>query len=109
MRTELDIARNRKLLDASRAQVFSDVDSAYATLNSTLTLLRPYKSKYLPIAVKVRDTVSYAYQRGAATLIDFLDAQKSYRDTELSYLNLVGSYLTAAGQLNQAVGSEAIR
>ena len=109
LRTELDVARNRKLLDASRAQVFSDVDSAYATLNSTLTLLRPYKSKYLPIAVKVRDTVSYAYQRGAATLIDFLDAQKSYRDTELSYLNLVGSYLTAAGQLNQAVGSEAIR
>ena len=108
LRTELDVTRNRRLLEASRAQVFSDVDSAYATLNSSLALLRPYKSKYLPIAAKVRDTVSYAYQRGAATLLDFLDAQKSYRDTQLSYLNLVGSYLSAASQLNEAVGREAI-
>ncbi len=108
LRTELDITRNQRLLEASRAQVFSDVDSAYATFNSTLTLLRPYKSKYLPIAAKVRDTVSYAYQRGAATLIDFLDAQKSYRDIQLSYLNLIGSYLTAANQVNQSVGREAI-
>lgn len=109
LRTELDVTRNQRLLEASRAQVFSDVDSAFATLNSTVSLLRPYKSKYLPIAAKVRDTVSYAYQRGAATLLDFLDAQKSYRDIQLSYLNLVGSYLTAARQLNQAVGSEAIQ
>ncbi len=109
LRTELDVTRNERLLDASRAQVFSDVDSAYATLNSTLNLLRPYKSKYLPMSAKIRDTVSYAYQRGAATLLDFLDAQKSYRDTELSYLNLIGTYLTAASQLNEAVGNEAIQ
>ena len=46
-RTRLDITRNEKLRDAAQAQVFSDVDSAYATLNSTVTLLRPYKAKYL--------------------------------------------------------------
>ena len=109
LRTELDVKRNQRLLDATKSQVFSDVDSAYATLNSTLNLLRPYKAKYLPMSAKIRDTVSYAYQRGAATLLDFLDAQKSYRDTELNYLNLVGSYLTAAGQLNEAVGNEAIQ
>ncbi len=109
LRTDLDITRNRRLLEASRAQVFADVDSSYATLNSTVTLLRPYKSKYLPMAAKVRDVVSYAYQRGAATLLDFLDAQKSYRDVRLNYLNLVGSYLTAASQLNQSVGREAIQ
>ena len=60
------------------------------------------------MAGKVRDTVSYAYQRGAATLIDFLDSQKSYRDVQLTYLNLVGSYLTAINQLNEAVGREII-
>lgn len=108
LRTELDITRNQRLLDASQAEVLSDVNSAYATLNGTLDLLRPYKNKYLPMAGKVRDIVSYAYQRGASTLIDFLDAQKSYRDTQLSYLNLIGSYLTAAGQLNEAVGQEVI-
>jgi cobalt-zinc-cadmium efflux system outer membrane protein len=56
----------------------------------------------------VRDTVSYAYQRGGATLLDFLDAQQSYRNVELNYLNLVGTFLATAGQLNMAVGKEAL-
>jgi cobalt-zinc-cadmium efflux system outer membrane protein len=108
-RTQLDIGRNERLRDATLAQVFSDVDSAYAMLNADLTLLRPYQADYLPRAVKVRDTVAYAYQRGGASLLDFLNAQSDYRGIELSYLNLVGSYLTAASQLNLAVGREVIQ
>ena len=104
LRTKLDIERNERLLDAAHAQVFSDVDSAYATLNSNLTLLRPYKSKYLEQAVRVRDTISFSYQHGGASLLDFLSAQSEYRAVELAYVNLVGSYLTAAAQLNMAVG-----
>ena len=109
LRTQLDITRNEKLRDATQAQVFSDIDSAYATLNSNVTLLRPYKTKYLQVAVRVRDTVSFAYERGGASLLDFLNAQSDYRSIELNYLNLVGSYLTAAGQLNLAVGREVIQ
>ncbi|HYL14938.1 MAG TPA: TolC family protein [Terriglobales bacterium] len=106
LRTQLDISRNERLRDATEAQVFSDVDSAYATLNSNLALLRPYKEKYLLQAVRVRDTVSFAYQHGGASLLDFLNAQNDYRSVQLNYLNLVGSYLTAANQLNLAVGRE---
>jgi outer membrane protein, heavy metal efflux system len=109
LRTELDMKRNEKLRDATRAQVFSDVDSAYATLNSNLALLRPYKSKYLQTAVKVRETVSFAYQRGGASLLDFLNAQNDYRTIQLNYLNLVGAYLTSASQLNLAVGREVVQ
>jgi len=109
LRTELDMKRSEKLRDAARAQVFSDVDSAYATLNSNLTLLRPYKAKYLQTAVKVRETVSFAYQHGGASLLDFLNAQNDYRSIQLNYLNLVGSYLTSASQLNLAVGREVIQ
>ena len=108
LRTQLDIDRNQRLLDATKAQVFSDVDSAYAVLNSTLALLRPYKEKYLQQAVRVRDTVSFAYQHGGASLLDFLQAENDYRTVELNYVNLVGSYLTAASQLNLAVGREVI-
>jgi outer membrane protein, heavy metal efflux system len=109
LRTQQDIARNERLRDAATAQVFSDVDSAYATIESNLTLLRPYKETYLKEAVEVRDTVSFAYTRGGASLLDFLQAQQDYRSTQLNYLNLVGSYLTAAAQLNMAVGQEVIR
>jgi len=109
LRTQLDISRNEKLRDATEAQVLSDVDSGYAMLDSNLQLLRPYKAEYLPRAVKVRDTVAYAYQRGGASLLDFLNAQSDYRSVQLSYLNLIGSYLTAASQLNLAVGREVLQ
>ncbi len=108
LRTKLDIDRNQRLLDAAQAQVFSDVDSAYATVNSNVILLQPYKAKYLQQAVRVRDTVFFAYQRGGASLLDFLNAQSDYRTVELSYVNLLGSYLAAAAQLNMAVGREVI-
>jgi len=108
LRTQEDIARNERLRDAATAQVFNDVDSAYATLESNLTLLRPYKETYLQEATEVRDTVSFAYTRGGASLLDFLQAQQDYRSTQLNYLNLVGSYLTAAAQMNLSVGQEVI-
>jgi len=108
LRTQLDIDRNQRLLDATQAQVFSDVDSAYAMLNSNVILLRPYKAKYLQQAVRVRDTIFFSYQHGGASLLDFLNAQSDYRTVELSYVNLVGSYLISAGQLNLAVGREVI-
>jgi outer membrane protein, heavy metal efflux system len=109
LRTKLDIARNEKLRDAAEAQVLSDVDSGYATVNSNLILLRPYKAKYLDMATRVRDTVYFAYQHGGASLLDFLNAESDYRSVQLNYVNLVGSYLTAAAQLNMAVGQEVIQ
>jgi len=108
-RTQLDIDHNQRLLDAAQAEVFSDVDSAYATLNSNLILLRPYKDKYLQQAVRVRDTVAFAYQHGGASLLDFLNAQSEYRSVQLSYVGLIGSYLSAANQLNLAVGREVVQ
>ena len=109
LRTQLDIDRTEKLRSAEEALVFSDVDSAYAVVNSSVILLQPYKTKYLQQAVRVRDTVAFSYQHGGASLVDFLNAQSEYRTVELSYLNLIGSYLTAAAQLNLAVGREVLQ
>jgi len=109
LRTQLDIDRNAKLADATKAQVFSDVDSAYATVTSTVTLLQPYKDRYLDMASSVRDTIAFSYEHGAASLLDFLNAQAEYRSVQVNYLNLVASYLSAASQLNMAVGREVIQ
>jgi cobalt-zinc-cadmium efflux system outer membrane protein len=109
LRTQLDITRNERLRDAAEAQVFSDVDSSYATLESNLTLLQPYKAKYLQQSVRVRDTITFSYQHGGASLLDFLNAQAEYRSVQLNYVNLVGSYLISASQLNLAVGRETIQ
>jgi len=108
-RTQVDIARNERLRDANQAQVFNDVDSAYWTLVQNVNLLKPYKAKYLPLATDVRDKMSFSYRNGGASLLDYLDAEKSYRDTRLAYLNLIGSYLTAAAQMNMAAGRDVVQ
>ena len=107
-RTLIDIDRSRQASEATKAQVFSDVDSAYAQIESNIALLRPYKAQYKDQSTRVRDTVTYSYQHGGASLIDMLQAQSDYRQVQLAYLQLIGSYLTAAGQLNLAVGREVI-
>ncbi len=107
--TQIDIGRNERLRDANEALVFSDVDSAYYTIVQNVNLLKPYKDKYLPLATDVRDRMSFSYRNGGASLLDFLDAEKSYRDTRLAYLNLIGSYLTAGAQMNMAAGREVIQ
>ena len=108
-RTQLDITRNQRLRDAAEAEVLSDVDSAYSTINSNLTLLKTYKANYLQRATQVRDTVLFSYQNGGASLLDFLQAQQDYRSVRVNYLNLIGSYLNSAAQMNFAVGREAIQ
>jgi len=110
-RTEIDIKHAERLRDAAQNQVFSDVDSAYFTVASAVNLLRPYRGPdgFLARATSVRDIVSFSYQHGGAALLDFLDAQHDYRAVQVAYLNLIASYLTAAGQLNLAAGREVIR
>jgi cobalt-zinc-cadmium efflux system outer membrane protein len=108
-RTLLDIDRNQHLTEAAREQVFSDVDSAYEEVQSNIALLKPYRDKYKAQATRVRDTVTFAYEHGGASLMDFLNAQSDYRVVQLAYLQLVGAYLTSAGQLNLAVGREEIQ
>ena len=107
-RTEIDIERSREASEAARAQVFSDVDTAYELVRSNIALLKPYKARYNDEALRVRDTVTYSYEHGGASLMDFLNAQSDFRQVQLAYAQLIGAYLTAAGQLNLAVGREVI-
>jgi len=107
-RTQIDISRNERFANAAREQVFGDVDSAYAMVNSNIILLQPYRDRYLKEAEEIRDTITISYEHGAASLLDFLNAQAEYRTVQVNYLNLIGSYLSAAGQLNLAVGREVI-
>jgi len=107
-RTAVDIRRNEKLRDAAQAQVFNDVDSAYVTIIGAVNLLKPYREKYLNLAKDTRDRVQFSYQNGGLSLLDYLDAEKAYRDVRLAYISLIGSYLSAAAQMNMAAGREVL-
>jgi cobalt-zinc-cadmium efflux system outer membrane protein len=105
-RTLIDIDRSQQAAEAAKAQVFSDVDNAYELVRTNIALIKPYKAQYLDQSVYVRDTVTFAYEHGGASLMDFLNAQSDYRVVQLAYLQLIGAYMTAAGQMNLAVGHE---
>ena len=85
--------------------VLSDVSNAYAAVKSNDEVLQLYTSGYLKQAQDSRDISEYAYKRGAASLLDFLDAQRSYRSVQLAYRQALASYMTALEQLKEAVGT----
>lgn len=105
-RTRIDIERAKRLREGIEVGIYRDVDSALETIDSVRVLIRPYREKYLKEAVEIREIVSFSYSKGGSTLLDFLDAQKEYRDTQLNYTNLIASYLSAVNQLELAMGRE---
>ena len=88
--------------------MLTDVRDAYEGLQTNDRLVQCYRSGYLDVAQKNRDISEYAYRRGAASLLDFLDAERSYRATQLAYRQTIAAYLTALEQLRQAVGTRSL-
>jgi cobalt-zinc-cadmium efflux system outer membrane protein len=82
----------------------TDVRDAYEGLRENDKVVQLFRSGYLAVAQKDRDISEYAYKRGATTLLDFLDAERSYRATQLAYRQALASYLLAIEQMKEAVG-----
>jgi len=89
-------------------QVLTDVRDAYESLHANDQIVGLYRSGYLDEAQQSRDISEYAYRHGAASLLDFLDAERSYRATQLSYRQALASYLLAIEQLREAVGTRSL-
>jgi len=102
--TRIAIRQADQQQKAAQGQVLTDVRDAYEALQENGRIAHLYKSAYLDVAEKSRDISEYAYRRGAIALLDFLDAERNYRATQLSYREAVAAYLTAIEQLRQAVG-----
>jgi cobalt-zinc-cadmium efflux system outer membrane protein len=89
-------------------QVMTDVRDAFETLRSNDQIVGLYRSGYLNEAQESRDISEYAYKHGAASLLDFLDAERSYRTTQLGYRQALASYLLTLEQLREAVGTRSL-
>ena len=111
-RNQGEIARTKYALTEAEEQqrsandtVLSDVGNAYAAVRSNDEVVQLYTSGYLKQAQDSRDISEYAYKRGAASLLDYLDAERSYRSTQLAYRQALAAYMTALEQLKEAIGS----
>jgi cobalt-zinc-cadmium efflux system outer membrane protein len=103
--TRIAIRQAEEQQKAASGQVLTDVRDAYEGLQEAAKICQLMKDKYLDAAQKSRDISEYAYRRGAIALLDFLDAERTYRATQLAYRQAVAGYLSALEQLRQAVGT----
>ena len=104
-RTQYALTQSQEQQESASDQVMSDVENAYAAVKSNDEVVQLYTSGYLKQAQDSRDISEYAYKRGAASLLDFLDSERSYRVTQLAYRQALASYMTSLEQLKEAVGT----
>ena len=104
-RTNYALTQAQETEQAASDTVLSDVANAYAAVKSNDEIVQLYTSGYLKQAQDSRDISEYAYKRGAASLLDFLDAERSYRSTQLAYRQALAAYMTALEQLKEALAT----
>jgi len=107
-RTGFAITQAEQQMQFASGQVMTDVRDAYENLHTNDQVVGLYRSGYLDQAQQSRDISEYAYKHGAASLLDFLDAERTYRTTQLGYRQALASYLLALEQLREAVGTRSI-
>ncbi len=115
-RNQGEIARSKAAVrqsveteSSTQVGVLTDVVNAYYGLQSNEEIVSLYEGGYLDQATQSRDISTYAYQRGAATILDVLDAERTYRATQLAYRQALAAHMIAAEQVNQAVGTQVIQ
>src|SRR5580698_3353333 len=106
--TRYAIAQAQEQQKATSGQVLTDVRDAYLGVQSNDRVVQIYRSGPLDDAKRSRDISEYAYRRGAIALLDFLNAERNYRATQLAYRQAVAAYATSVEQLRQAVGSRSL-
>ena len=107
-RTRYAITQSQELQNETLQQVLTDVVDAYQAVRSNDQIIQLYRGGYADQAKESRDITEYAYKRGAASLLDFLDAERTYRANQLAYRQALASYMTAVEQLRQAAGTRSL-
>jgi cobalt-zinc-cadmium efflux system outer membrane protein len=107
-RTRYAVGQSQELSSEQASLALTDVENSYEALHTNDEVVQLYESGYLKESQDSRDISQYAYQRGAASLLDFLDAERSYRATQLAYRQALASYMMSLEQLRQAVGTRSL-
>ena len=104
-RTRHVITQNQELASETGQQVLTDVVDAFSALRTSEQIVQLYQGGYVEQATKSRDISEYSYKRGAASLLDYLDSERTYRANQLAYRQALATYMTALEQMKQAVGT----
>lgn len=104
-RAQYAITQAREQASETTQQVSTDVATAFANLQTNDQIIQLYQGGYVDQAKQSRDISEYAYRKGAASLLDYLDSERTYRANQLAYRQALASYMLALEQMRQAVGT----
>jgi cobalt-zinc-cadmium efflux system outer membrane protein len=107
-RSQVAVRQASEVESAARTTVLTDVTNAYAGLQTNAKIVALYQSGYLDQAQQSLDIATYVYQQGAGTLLDVLDAERTYRETQLAYRQALAAYMTSVQELNFVVGRQVV-
>jgi cobalt-zinc-cadmium efflux system outer membrane protein len=105
-RTKAEAIRAVSIAEAVRNQISSDVEVSYAAFWTSRERVRLYEQVYLGRAKESREIAEFAYKSGATSILDLLEAERTYRGVQLAYRQALATYLTNLHQLNAAVGTD---
>ena len=104
-RAQYAITQAREQASETTQQVSTDVATAFANLQTNDQIIQLYQGGYVDQAKQSRDISEYAYRKGAASLLDYLDSERTYRANQLAYRQALASYMLALEQMRQATGT----
>jgi outer membrane protein, heavy metal efflux system len=108
-RSKIAVQQAEETRAATQYAVLTDVMNAYSGFQTNSRILNLYESGYLDRATRSREIANYAYRRGAASLLDLLDAERSYRAVQLAYRQALSAYMLSVEQINFAVGKQVLQ
>jgi len=107
-RAQYAITQAQEQASETAQQVLTDVVTAFANLQTNDQIIQLYQGGYVDQAKQSRDISEYAYRKGAASLLDYLDSERTYRANQLAYRQALASYMLALEQMRQAVGTRTL-
>ncbi len=92
------------LLRQAELQAATDVEKAYRAYQSARNVLDLYTSDNLAQVEKLKTISTFSFKEGAASLLELLDAQRTYNQSIAAYNQATADYQMSLWQLEQAIG-----
>ncbi len=71
-------------LEKAQAQVQADIANAGSEYDEAAQRWQRYRDQTVPKSAKVRESVAFAYEKGGASLVDLLEAERTDNDVRLA-------------------------
>lgn len=101
---QFELQQNDRLYRLAELEIQAEVTQAYYAYIAFQKQVKQYDLGLLEEAKAVLDGRTYSYQRGNTSLLEVLDAQRTYNEVHQTYYETLYNYANALVELERATG-----